>query len=75
MGYDDRGHTALARVGDQLHHCLAVRRVERPGGLVGEKEVALADQRAGDRDPLALAAGELVGKVPCPIGEAEPLED
>ena len=74
VGDDDRGDPAVARVEDHLHHGLAVRRVERPRRLVGEEEVALADHGASDRDPLALAAGELIGIVPGPVGEPELLE-
>ena len=36
--------------------------------------MALADDGSGDRDPLAFATGELIGIVPGPIGDAEPLE-
>ena len=34
--------------------------VERRGRLVEQDDLRLQDQRPGDRDPLALAAGELV---------------
>ena len=44
----------------QTHDGLAVHGVERAGRLVGEQQPALADDRPGDRDPLALAARELV---------------
>ena len=42
-------------------HLLAGVRVERAGGLVGEDELAVADQCPGDGHPLLLAAGHLVG--------------
>ena len=74
VGDDDRGDAALARIGDQLHHRLAVRRVERPRRLVGKEQTAFADHGPGDRDSLALAAGELIGIMPGPVGEPEPLE-
>ena len=74
VGDDDCGDAALAGVEDHPHDRLAVRRVERARRLVGQEEMALADDGAGDRDPLALAAGELVGIVAGPIGEAELLE-
>jgi hypothetical protein len=38
--------------------------VEVPGRLVGEHDRRLADERAGDRDALALTARELVGRNP-----------
>ena len=52
-----------------FHHLLAGRGVEIPGGLVGEEEARPVDQRAGDRHPLLLAAGELAGIVPQPVVE------
>ena len=61
----------LAGGQDQAHHRLAVGRVEGTGGLVGQQQVALADHGPGDRHPLAFAAGQLVGEVRGPIGQAE----
>ena len=49
-------------------------RVEVPGRLVGEDQRRLGDERAGDRDPLLLAAGELAGPVLGAIGEADAVE-
>jgi hypothetical protein len=47
-------------------------RVEVAGGLVGEDTTAgRRDQRAGDRDPLLLAAGELGGSVREPVAEPD----
>ena len=37
--------------------------VQRAGGLVGEDHARPVDQGAGDRDALALPAGELVGEL------------
>ena len=45
------------------HDLDAGLRVEIPGRLVGEQNRGVVDERAGDRDALALAAGELVGPV------------
>ena len=47
------------------------REVEVAGGLVGEENVRLREERAGDGDALALAAGELRGAAPLLAGEAE----
>ena len=71
VGDDDRGDAALAVAVDEPHHGLAVRGVERAGRLVGEQQRPLPHHRAGDRDPLPLAAGHLVGEVPGPVAEAE----
>ena len=40
-----------------------LRGVEVAGGLVGQQQRRLADQRPGDRDPLLLTAGQLAGPV------------
>ena len=47
------------------------RGVERRGRLVEQQDLRLQDQRAGDRDALALAAGELVREAEAE-GRAEP---
>jgi hypothetical protein len=44
----------------QQHDVLAGVRVEVPGRLVGHQQQRPVDERAGDRHPLLLAAGELV---------------
>ena len=41
-------------------------RVERGERLVEEQHVRVARERAGERDPLALAAGELRSAAPAP---------
>ena len=56
----DRGAAAV-QLAQQLHHRLAVLRVEVPGGLVGEQDRGLPDQRARHGHALLLAAGELAG--------------
>src|ERR1019366_3783368 len=53
---------------------LAPSAVEVSSRLVGEYQPGLAGERAGDRDALALATGELVGSVLETVAEADPLE-
>ena len=48
--------------------------VEVAGRLVGEQDARAVDQRAGDRDALLLAAGEVAGDARGGVGEAEALE-
>ena len=45
--------------------------VEVAGGLVGQHDGRLPDQGAGDRDPLALPAGELGRPRVQPVGEPD----
>ena len=66
-------HDRLAVVVDaapqQLEHLRAGAGVEVAGRLVGEDDPRPADQRPGHRDPLLLAAAELVGLVLEPVAE------
>ena len=48
--------------------------VEVPGRLVGEHDGGLADQGSGDRDSLALPAGELGGAGMGALGQADQLQ-
>ena len=50
------------QVQQQVEDLGAHRDVERAGRLVGDQQRGLQRQRAGDRDPLPLAAGELAGQ-------------
>ena len=45
-----------------------------PVGSSASSSGRLADHRAGDRDPLPLAAGELVRPVPEPVAEPDPVQ-
>ena len=56
-------------------HLATAARVEVAGRLVGEHEVGRGRERAGDRDALLLAAGELVRAVAQPVGEPEGLDE
>ena len=60
-------HHGLAVLVDQfaqhLEHLLAGVRIERAGRLVGENDRRLVGERARHRHALALAAGELVGRL------------
>ena len=44
----------------QVHHLCLYRDIERRDRLVTDDHLRLQRQRAGDADPLALTAGELV---------------
>src|SRR6185295_4465399 len=59
---------------EQVHDLLAVARVEVAGRLVGVQDRRLADDRAGDRNALLLAARELRRVVLHPVRHAHPLE-
>src|SRR5256885_13230793 len=56
---DDAGHAAVTRGAHEAHDRLGVDRVQGPGRLVGEEEMAVPDHRPGDGDPLAFPARQL----------------
>ena len=59
------------QVAHQVEDLRLHRHVQRRGGFVADQEFRLARQRAGDRDALALAAGELV-RVFVAVGRRQP---
>ena len=65
---------ALVQLLEQVHHRLAVLRVEVAGGLVGEQDRRLAADGARHGDALLLAARELAGQVLGAVGHADALE-
>jgi hypothetical protein len=50
----------LVQLLERAHDLLAGLRIEVAGRLVGQHQRRIAHQRAGDRHPLLLAAGQLV---------------
>src|ERR1700691_3575464 len=56
---DDERRAVLAQLGDRLLHVVFGLRIERRGRLIEQDDRRVLDQRARDRDALALAAGEL----------------
>ena len=52
-----------------------VGRIEVAGGLIAEQETWSSNQRACDRDPLSLAAGELRRAVVEALAESDLLEE
>ena len=63
MGDEQDRLPAAMQAPEQLEHLGRARRVERTGGLVREQQRRLVHQRPGDREPLALAAGEDAGEL------------
>ena len=60
---------AILDLAQEVHHLSADRDVERRHRLVQQDALGIRGQRARDRDPLALAAGELVRVV---VGDTRP---
>src|SRR6266516_3670958 len=61
VGRDHHCHSAGGELPDHLQHLRDELRVERARDLVEQHQPWLHGQRADDRDPLLLAAGEVVG--------------
>ena len=61
------------RLPEHVQQALGALGVEGAGGLVGEDDRRLGEQRPGDGDALLLAAGQLLGRVVEPVADAEPL--
>ena len=56
---DETRFELLIELKHEFEHVLAVARVEIAGWLIGQHQLRLRDQRAGDRSALTLATGQL----------------
>ena len=74
-GEDEGGPVAPVHLAHQVDDVPAGLRVEVGGGLVGEHERRVGDQRPGHGHALPLAAGELAGAVAGVVGEPHRLEE
>ena len=73
VGDVDGGRAGLADQGGDLHpHPLAQVGVQVGQRLVAQDQPGVRDQRAGERDPLLLPAGQLVRVPPREVGEPDP---
>ena len=66
------GGAGVAALAQHPQHLLAGLGVQGAGGLVGEHQPAVADEGAGDGDPLLLAAGHLVREPVGQVGRRRP---
>ncbi len=74
VGHQDDGLPVLEELLEEREDLFARGAVEVTGRLVGEEDAGRVHQRAGDRDALPLAAGELVRPVLHAVGEADASE-
>jgi hypothetical protein len=65
--HHDRG-PAVVQIAQQFQHIRPRHGIEVAGRLVGEQQLRIANHGTGDRHPLPLAAGQLIGAV----GQAVP---
>jgi hypothetical protein len=74
VGDEDHRHALRIQLGEQPHDLFRGLRIERPRGFVGEDELRLVHQGAGDGHALLLAAGEFGRGVLGTLGEAHACE-
>ena len=74
VGHHDHGGAAVGQLADDPQHLAGKLRIQGGGGLVEAQHVRLHAQSPGDGHPLLLAAGELVGIVARPVGQAHLLQ-
>ena len=60
VGYHYDGRALLVQFGQQIHDLFAVLRVEVAGGLIGEDQLRVRNDGAGDGDALLLTSGKLL---------------
>ena len=75
MRHHDDGFAGFVQLGQHHHDFIAGPAVEVPGRLVGEDELRVVHQGAGDRHPLLLAPGQLQRPVVEPVAQADHLRE
>jgi hypothetical protein len=68
------GPAGLVEPGEQVPEVASRLRVERRGRLVEEQHLGVVDQRAGDREPLGLAAGQVLDPAVGLVDQPDPLQ-
>src|SRR5436190_2381433 len=71
---DQHGRAPRVDLAEQVHDLEREVRIEVAGRLVGEDDHRIVDERARDRDPLLLAAGELHRIRVHPVLQPDPLQ-
>ncbi|MCY1410087.1 hypothetical protein D9M71_254500 [compost metagenome] len=74
VGDQDQRVALGGQLVEQRHHLLAAAAVQRAGRFVGEDDAAAVHQRAGDGNPLLLAAGKLVRAIVQAFAEPQALQ-
>ena len=74
VGDEDDGSAAAVEGLEEVENLVGGLRVEVAGGFVGQDQLGLVYQCAGDGDALLLPAGEFGGLVVKAIGQADGLQ-
>ena len=75
VGRHDERDAGIDQGAHAVHHEPPGFGVELGGRLVGHHDRGARDHRLGERRPLLLSSGELVGEVVDAVADAEPFED
>ena len=75
MRYHEDSRACLIQFGKQFHHLPAVLGVEVSRRLIGEDELGICDDGAGNGDPLLVPSGQLLREMQGTVGDVHPLED
>src|SRR5471032_1621151 len=68
------GRAVVVQLGEELHHLIAVARIEVSRGLVREQHAGLAGEGARDRDALLLTARKLAREMARAMAHADAFE-
>ncbi len=74
MGDDDEGASLTVKLAEELQDLPADGLVQVTGGLVGENQARLVDERPGDGDALSFTTGELGRAVSESMSQTDALE-
>ena len=75
MGGHDDDPTGSGERAERSEDPVDLHVVEVGGGLVGEEQRRVVDERPGDGHPLLLPAGQVTGPMRSAVGQAEPVEE
>src|SRR5271165_4236687 len=74
VGYLDDGRALFIQPLEQLHDLLSLCGMQIAGGLIGQQQARLVNDRARDADQLLLATRQLAGKEIFLAHDVEPVE-
>ena len=74
VSHDDDGHARLVEVLQDLHYFDGRLAVQCPRRLIGQDDLRLGDEGAGDGHTLLLSAGHLIGHVVRPVLQSQSVE-
>ncbi len=71
MGYHENGLIVLVNLAEHTEKIIRRLGIKGPGGLIGQDESGMGNQRSRNRGALLLASGYLIGKFFQDIGNSQ----